>query len=76
MFPLTETLKYCIRNLLNVDAQEKKETKRTGSGRNTPIEIGERRGRGGGVEARRRQTDMFLFGVLYKESTLTTIPNS
>ena len=23
-----------------------------------------------------RQTDMFLFGVLYKESTLTTIPNS
>ena len=22
-----------------------------------------------------RQTDMFLFGVLYKESTLTTIPN-
>ena len=23
-----------------------------------------------------RQTDMFLFGVLYKVSTLTTIPNS
>ena len=23
-----------------------------------------------------RQTDMFLFGVLYKESTLTAIPNS
>ena len=53
MFPLTETLKYCIRNLLNVDAQQTKETKRTGSGRNTRIEIGERRGRGGGVEARR-----------------------
>ena len=31
---------------------------------------------GAGGRQTDRQTDMFLFGVLYKESTLTTIPNS
>ena len=44
----------------------------TPGGGGTPRKIG------WGCAARQtdRQTDMFLFGVLYKESTLTTIPNS